>query len=247
MSELTIIFITEVIGTIAFAVSGALIAVRRSLDLFGVILVGCITSVGGGMLRDVFLGECPPRIFSNPGILAIAAMTSVIVFVISFCNASKFEALQKRIETVNNFFDAVGLAAFSITGTEIACNSGFSDNALFAILMGLLTGIGGGIIRDILVDKTPYVLKKHIYALASILGCGVYYFIRISSEKIIATIVATVVIILIRMLAAKFHWKLPRVPLDLKSLEEKKERLFNNVEEEKLLNISQASLPTKKS
>ncbi len=220
MSESTIIFSTEFIGVIAFAISGALIAVRRSLDLFGVVLVGCITSVGGGMLRDVFLGKFPPTIFSNAIILSIAAMTSIIVFVISYFNAQKFETLQKRIESVNNFFDAVGLAAFSITGTEITCNSGFSDKAFFAISMGLLTGIGGGIIRDVLVDKTPYVLKKHIYALASILGSGFYYFIRINGKKVIAIIGAMTIIILIRMLATKYHWKLPKVPFHSISSEE---------------------------
>ncbi len=220
MNETTIVFITELIGTIAFAVSGALIAVRRSLDLFGVVLVGCITSVGGGMLRDVFLGKFPPSIFSNAIIWAIAAVTSIIVFVISYFNAQKFETLQKRIESINNFFDAVGLAAFSIAGTEITCNSGFSNNALFAISMGLLTGIGGGIIRDVLVDITPYVLKKHIYALASILGSVFYYFIRINGDKVIAIIVAMSIIILVRMLATKYHWKLPKVPFYVRSSEE---------------------------
>lgn len=220
MSESTIIFSTEFIGVIAFAISGALIAVRCSLDLFGVVLVGCITSVGGGMLRDVFLGKFPPTIFSNTIMLSIAAITSIIVFVISYFNAQKFETLQKRIESVNNFFDAVGLAAFSITGTEITCNSGFSDKAFFAISMGLLTGIGGGIIRDVLVDKTPYVLKKHIYALASILGSGFYYFIRINGKKVIAIIGGMSIIILIRMLATKYHWKLPKVPFRSRSSEE---------------------------
>ena len=220
MSESTIIFSTDFIGVIAFASSGALIAVRCSLDLFGVVLVGCITSVGGGMLRDVFLGKFPPTIFSNTIMLSIAAITSIIVFVISYFNAQKFETLQKRIESVNNFFDAVGLAAFSITGTEITCNSGFSDKAFFAISMGLLTGIGGGIIRDVLVDKTPYVLKKHIYALASILGSGFYYFIRINGKKVIAIIGAMTIIILIRMLATKYHWKLPKVPFRSRSSEE---------------------------
>lgn len=211
MSESPIIIVTELIGAVAFSISGSLIAVRRSLDLFGVVLVGCITSVGGGILRDVFLGRFPPAIFSNGIILAIAAVTAIIVFVIAYFNAQKFEALEKQIEKINNFFDAVGLAAFSITGTEAACSAGFSDWVLFAISMGVLTGIGGGIVRDILVDTTPYVLKKHIYALASVLGSGIYYFIRIYGEKVIAIIVAMSIIIIIRMLATKYHWKLPKV------------------------------------
>lgn len=221
MNNPIIVMIVEIIGTIAFAVSGSLIAVRRSLDLFGVILVGCMTSVGGGMLRDVFLGQLPPKIFSNVMILAIAALTSVVIFIISYLNAQKFETLQKRIESVNNFFDAVGLAAFSIAGVEITCNYGFADSALLSISMGLITGIGGGIIRDILVDKTPYVLTKHIYAIASILGSSFYYFIRMDGKKIVAIVFAMTIIILIRMFATKYHWKLPKVIFNSRSLEEK--------------------------
>ncbi len=214
MNEITIIFIMELIGTIAFAISGALIAVRCCLDLFGVVLVGCITSVGGGIMRDLFLGKIPPSIFSNVIFLAIAAATSIIVFIISYFNVEKFETLEKRIENINNIFDAVGLATFSIIGTELTCNAGFSDKAVFSISMGMLTGIGGGIIRDILVDKTPYVLQKHIYALASILGSSLYFFIRLYCDRLVALIVGITTVILVRMLATKFHWKLPKIHLD---------------------------------
>ncbi len=213
MNEITIIFIMELIGTVAFAISGALIAARCSLDLFGVVLVGCITSVGGGILRDLFLGHFPPAIFSNIIILLIAAITSIVVFVIAYYNADKFETLEKRIESINNFFDAVGLATFSVIGTETACETEFSGMAVFSISMGLLTGIGGGIIRDILVDKTPYVLKKHIYALASIFGSCIYYFIRTSGDETVAALIAMPLIIVIRMLATKYHWKLPKIDL----------------------------------
>ncbi|MBQ9973949.1 MAG: TRIC cation channel family protein [Oscillospiraceae bacterium] len=213
MNETTIIFIMELIGTIAFTISGALIAVRCGLDLFGVVLVGCITSVGGGIMRDLLLGKTPPSIFSNVIVLAIATITSLVVFIISYFNAGKFESFEKRIESINNIFDAVGLATFSATGTEMACNSGFLDMAVFSISMGVLTGIGGGIIRDILVDSTPYVLKKHIYALASIIGSTIYYLIRTKVNKILALIIAIPIIVIIRILATKYHWKLPIIDL----------------------------------
>lgn len=213
MNETVIIYIMELIGTIAFAISGALIAVRRSLDLFGVVLVGSITSVGGGIMRDLFLGKFPPNIFSNVIVLIVAAITAIVVFVISYFNANKFESFEKRIESINNFFDAVGLATFSAIGTEMACELGFYDMAIFSISMGMLTGIGGGIIRDILVDSTPYVLKKHIYALASIIGSTIYYLIRINGNKIVALIVSIPIIVVIRLLAAKYHWKLPKINL----------------------------------
>ena len=213
MNETTIIYIMELIGTVAFTISGALIAVRRGLDLFGVVFVGCITSVGGGILRDLFLGKNPPNIFSNVIILIIAAITSIVVFTVSYFNADKFESLEKRIEIINNFFDAVGLATFSVVGTEIACETGFFDMAVLSISMGILTGIGGGIMRDILVDRTPYVLKKHIYALASIIGSIVYYMIRIKGKKLLALIIAIPIIVIMRILATKYHWKLPKISL----------------------------------
>ena len=107
MNGTTIIFIMELIGTIAFAISGSLIAVRRSLDLFGVVLVGCITSVGGGIMRDLFLGKTPPSIFSNVIVLVIATITSIVVFIVSYFNTNKFESFEKRIESINNFFAIV--------------------------------------------------------------------------------------------------------------------------------------------
>ena len=203
----------ELIGTIAFAISGSLIAVRRSLDLFGVVLVGCITSVGGGIMRDLFLGKTPPSIFSNVIVLVIATITSIVVFIVSYFNTNKFESFEKRIESINNFFDAVGLATFSAIGTEMACESGFLGMAIFSISMGLLTGVGGGIIRDILVDSTPYVLKKHIYALASIIGSTVYYLIKTNGNKFLALIIAIPIIVSIRILATKYHWRLPKIIL----------------------------------
>ena len=209
--ETTVIMVTEIIGTVAFALSGSIIAARYGLDLFGVVLVGCVTAVCGGMLRDVMLGRFPPAIFSNITLLTVAAATSLAVFIIFYFNSNKFEKLERRIENVNIFFDAVGLAAFSVTGMETAFAAGRGDNMLLTVSMGVITGIGGGIVRDILVDKIPYVLKKHIYALASIAGCVIYYAIRQAGSKTAALFVALPVIVIIRLLAAKYHWKLPRI------------------------------------
>lgn len=212
----TAITVMEIIGTISFAISGSIIAARYGLDLFGVVLVGCVTAVCGGILRDVFLGQFPPAIFSNKILLAVAAIASVAVFILSYLNASKIERLKRSIENANVFFDAVGLAAFSIIGIEVSFNAGHGKNALLTVSMGVITGIGGGIVRDILVDKIPYVLKKHIYALASIIGSIIYYIIRQSGNKILGLFIAAPVMIIIRLLAARYHWKLPRIHIDSK-------------------------------
>ena len=115
-----VITVMEIIGTVAFALSGSIIAARYSLDLFGVILVGCVTAVCGGMLRDIILGQLPPAVFSNKALLAVAAATSLLVFIVFYLNSKSFEKLERRIESVNILFDAIGLAAFSITGMEVA-------------------------------------------------------------------------------------------------------------------------------
>ena len=209
-----VITVMEIIGTVAFALSGSIIAARYSLDLFGVILVGCVTAVCGGMLRDIILGELPPAVFSNKALLTVAAATSSLVFIVFYFNSKRFEKLERRIESVNILFDAIGLAAFSITGMEVAFGTKSGENALLVISMGVITGIGGGIIRDILVDKIPYVLKKHIYALASIIGCIVYYIIRQNGNKVAGMFIAIPIMIIIRLLAAIYHWKLPKIKIE---------------------------------
>ncbi len=210
-----IITIMEWIGTVSFAASGSLVAIGCSLDLFGVITVGCITAVGGGMIRDVFLGNIPPKIFSSPLILLVAILTSVMVFLIAYLYRRKFEEFRGKTEMINIFFDALGLAAFSINGVEISCMASAEKNSLLAITLGVITGVGGGILRDVLVNEKPYVLTRHIYAVVSIVGCVFYYLISVIwGQKVIATFAVIVFIVVMRLLAAKFHWKLPKIKLD---------------------------------
>lgn len=204
--------VMEWLGTIAFSVSGALVAITCGLDLFGILIVGCLTAVGGGIIRDALIGNVPPLIFSNPEIIAVALLTSLIVFLIAYINIKKLQGLQERLEIFSVFFDAVGLAAFSITGVEITCGAGYEKNALLAITLGVITGVGGGVLRDILVNKKPYILVKHIYALASVFGSTLYFVIAITfNQKLIGTIVSLIFTVTIRMLAAKFRWKLPKI------------------------------------
>lgn len=210
----TVMVILEVIGTIAFAVTGAFLSVKRHLDIFGVIFIGCITAVGGGITRDIIIGKFPPNIFSHTPILLIAAVTSVIIFLISYLHADKFEQIRGKTEKINNVFDAVGLSAFAVTGTEAVCNGEYGGYFVLAVLMGMLTGVGGGIFRDILVTETPYVLKKHVYALAALLGSIAYYLMRPHLGITVSSIIAMLIIFSIRMLATKYHWKLPKVKLD---------------------------------
>lgn len=211
----TVIFITEILGTVAFSISGALVAIDSKLDVFGVLFVGGVTATGGGIIRDILLGKLPPVIFSNLYILYIALASALVLFMIAYAAKNVFTNMRAKIEHITNIFDALGLAAFSIVGTETACAAGYSDNAVFAVLLGMLTGIGGGILRDILTDSAPFVLRKHVYALASIAGCTVYYIFKLCGiNAAAASLIGMTIIFAIRMLATKFRWKMPKVILD---------------------------------
>ncbi|MBQ2740640.1 MAG: TRIC cation channel family protein [Clostridia bacterium] len=212
-----ILLVLEIIGTVAFAVSGAFAAIKAKLDIFGVLFIGCITAVGGGITRDLLIGDTPPRIFDNLHILAIAATSAVVVFVAAYLSRKQFLITYEHFEPIQNVFDAFGLAAFSVTGTEIAFTSGLAENPVLAILLGVLTGVGGGVFRDVLTSTTPYIFKKHVYALASIGGASVYYVMRSFVETktpLMPSLVAMVLVVLVRLLAAKYRWSLPKVKLE---------------------------------
>ena len=209
-----ILLILEIIGTVAFSVSGAFVAIKAKLDLFGVVFIGCITAVGGGILRDILIGAVPPAIFSNLHIVLVAVGASLIAFLLAYLSKKHFDDIVVRIERVGNLFDAIGLAAFSVMGTEVAFTHGLSNNIALTVLLGMLTGVGGGMIRDVLTNTTPYIFKKHIYALASIGGALVYYCSKQwISVEILPSIIAMAFVITIRLLAAKYRWSLPKVHL----------------------------------
>ena len=218
MNRDIILLIMEWIGTISFATSGALVAIRHSLDLFGVITVGSITAVGGGIMRDVLIGNVPPKIFSTPMVLIVAVLVSLVVFLIAYFYRKKFEKLSEKIDAINIVFDALGLAAFSITGVEVAYVTLPTGNAILPILMGVITGVGGGVFRDVLVNEKPYILTKHIYAVVSVLGCCIYFFVSAHlSHTVFATFFVLIFTVTMRVLAAKLRWKLPRIEFDDKS------------------------------
>lgn len=210
-----ILLILEIVGTVSFAVSGACVAIKAKFDIFGVLVVGCLTAVGGGITRDMLIGATPPAVFSKLYVIAIAVFTALDVFAISYMNRKNFHELNEKIERLNNVFDALGLATFSVAGTEIAFSLGLSENAFLSITLGVLTGCGGGVLRDILTETPPYIFKKHVYAIASILGAGVYYLLRLFSENtLIPSLVGMGIIVILRMLASKYKWSLPKIKLE---------------------------------
>ncbi len=210
-----IIKFMEIIGTIAFAISGALVAIGARLDIFGVCFLSCVTAFGGGILRDILLGVNPPVIFNNLPIFLLSLGVSIMVFIVSYVSRKSFDAFKTKTEHINNIFDAIGLSAFAVIGAEAACTAGFLNNGFIVVFLGMITGVGGGIFRDVLIHTTPYVFKKHIYALAAIFGSVVYFVLRKYTKSIqLASCVSVIIIFLIRMLATKYRWSLPKIHIN---------------------------------
>ena len=205
-------FITEMIGTVAFAISGAMIAIERKLDLFGVLFLGATTAIGGGIVRDLLLGQIPPRVFLNYVYMLTAVISAAVIFLLSYLNTIVDNPRPLLNDGLLNFFDAAGLGIFSVIGVQHTINAGFGDNVFFCVFLGMLTGVGGGMLRDVMSQTTPAVLRKHIYALASIAGALCYYYLHPYHDGL-AILVTTVLVIVIRLLASHYKWTLPRVPL----------------------------------
>lgn len=189
-------FFLEVIGTIAFAFAGALVAIDHDLDLFGIICMAVMTACGGGMTRDVLLGNTPPMMFRNPIYVIIAVVVAFIVAAIySSFNKYKFK---KNILDIVNILDAIGLAIFTIVGMDLALSLGY--NHIFLVCsMGVVTAVGGGLIRDIMVNRKPVILTKEVYAIASLIGSIIYFYGLQFTSQIIASTISVIIIFGLRM------------------------------------------------
>ena len=187
-------------GTIAFSVSGALVGIKKKMDVFGVTMLGLITAVGGGIFRDLIIGVNPPKAFQNP----LYAFIAIAVAIITFLPAvRKLINLDQKLWV---FIDAIGLAVFTVIGVKAGQQF---NNIFLEIFLGTVTGVGGGVVRDICAQEMPMIFVRHFYACASIAGaliCAVLYPINSG----IAVILGITVIIILRMLAAKYKWHLPK-------------------------------------
>ncbi len=216
MSEQHIIFVLELIGTVTFAISGALGAFSRRLDFFGVCFLAMVTAVGGGITRDIILGNTPPRAFVNPIYCAVAFTTALVLFVLykpfKDMVQSKFYGFYTGLFTL---CDAVGLGIFTVTGINLAITLGHGDSLFLLIFTGMITGIGGGMFRDVLVGRIPFILQREIYAVASILG-GLLFCLLVKIQgfpHIAAMLIPASMVVVIRMLTTYRNLHLPVVHL----------------------------------
>ena len=192
--------VMEILGTIAFAMSGAYVAIQHKMDILGVVMLGMTTAVGGGIIRDLLIGQTPPVSLQNPLYALIAVGVSLIMFI---------PALRTHVPMDSGWMvliDAVGLGAFTVVG----CDAALAYNNLpMQLFLGVLTGVGGGVLRDIFTARPPVIFVKNFYALASLSG-AVVYSLLLPAGGSLATICGILVTIVLRLLAARYHWHLPR-------------------------------------
>lgn len=208
-----VFYVIDVTGTIAFAVSGAMTGLKHRLDLFGVIFIAVTTALGGGVIRDIIIGYIPPMMFRNYQYVLMAMLPAVILFGIAYFSKSRFYTKESFIDTWANVFDALGLGSFVVSGMQAGIEAGYVDNGFFLVFLGLLSGIGGGVMRDLFVHRRPLVLVKHIYAVAAIAGGCLFWFliVYLKVADLLSTGIVITVVFAIRMLATKYHWNLPHV------------------------------------
>jgi len=205
------IFIIEVLGTIAFAISGIRLAAAKKFDWFGAYIVGLVTAIGGGTLRDLLLG-IPVFWMQSPMYLAVTFLSLMTVIVFR-------KALVKGMRTLF-LFDAIGLALFVVVGIEKSYAAGFP--AWVAVVMGIITGSFGGVLRDVLISEVPLFFRKDIYATACMAGGFVYWLMMFipGVDIIVPQIACAATVISLRVAAVHYNWSLPLLKVDPKDLPE---------------------------
>lgn len=206
MSE-TLLLIFELIGTVSFAVSGAMTGLSKKMDLFGVAILGVAAAVGGGVIRDLLLGITPPVMFRNPVYAAAAVVTAIVMF---------FPVTRRTLDKNHSLYDivllvmdSVGLGVFTVAGINTAFSAGHGSMFLL-VFVGVMTGCGGGVLRDVLAGITPYIFVRHFYASASLIGAVICAALMPSVGSGAAMACGAAVIIVLRLCAARYRWHLPR-------------------------------------
>ncbi len=212
--SLSLLVIFDFIGTVAFAVSGAITGIQKRMDIFGVNILAILTACGGGLTRDIIMGNFPPQMFINPFYVLVAAVVANIVFGIMYFHKGipqKFSGLYDRGLFI---FDTVGLAAFMVDGVMIGANFGYEDDLFLLVFLGFITGVGGGVLRDVLSNQMPAIFVKHVYALPVIIG-GILMVImhELLETWNLAMVMSFALVIVLRVMARHFLWNLPKVNL----------------------------------
>ena len=210
MRKLDLSFFAEILGSIAFAASGAVLGIKREMDVLGVFILAIVVTMGGGLIRDVVVGNMPPVGLSNPIYIEIAIVTSIVVILIY--KKTTLE-IAERLLYAMRFFDGIGLGVFTgiglITGLRF-----YPDKPFLAVTTAVLTACGGGVIRDVLAMRVPFILKEEVYALASIIGAIIGYFVYSYAGPTATLYISSVITIAIRFTCMKYNVCLPNFKVD---------------------------------
>ena len=199
--EWSISGIIEVLGTIAFALSGVFSAMQKRLDAFGVLIIGFVTATGGGTIRDVLIGYTPVSWMRDPFIPILIALTAII--------AIFFKKYIKTFKLTFFLMDAVGLGLFTLIGIEKGIVAGLDKS--ICIILGTITGSFGGVLRDVLLNNVPQIFKKEIYATACIVGGSVYFVLISFLDQDLAQVIAVTIVVGIRIVAVKYNLSIPKI------------------------------------
>lgn len=204
---MTVIEVLDIIGTIAFAISGVLVAVKNKLDLFGIYVLAIMTACGGGIIRDIILGDGMPVFFTQTRYIVVITLTALLTsLAYSFFN----QYFQKLLFMIQ-IFDAAGLGVFTVLAAYKAINMNVS--LIGVLFISVLTGVGGGILRDTFVNEVPMVLKSEIYALASLFGAIAFYLAYGLINTTLEIYICIVIIFIVRTVAMYFKLNLPIVSI----------------------------------
>jgi len=210
MSE-TLILVFELIGTVAFSISGAMTGLKKRMDILGVIILGLTTAVGGGVIRDLILGITPPNTFRNPVYATVAILTAALFFMPKVHRA--LMSHKHLYDTLMLWMDSLGLGIFTVMGIQTAYTVGGNHSIFLMFFVGVVTGVGGGVLRDIMAGDRPYIFVKHFYASASLAGAFVHIIMQPAWGSAAAMIAGTVTVVILRLRAAKYHWSLQKADI----------------------------------
>ncbi len=212
--EAMVIFIIEIFGTIAFAISGAMVGINKKMDVFGVCVLGMTTACGGGMIRDVSLSMIPSSLL-KPVYIEVSILTCLVVFVIYYFRKNVFNLRNKVLyDNIMMAVDSIGLGVFTAVGVDKGIDNANVESLLLYVFLGTITGVGGGLLRDVMAGVKPYIFTKDIYACASIVGAFVYVWTYNAFGELSAMASCTTVVVAIRYLARHYKWNLPCIDLD---------------------------------
>jgi len=196
-----LLYLFDLLGTVAFAISGAVAGVRKNFDLYGIIVLALVTAVGGGTIRDVLVGRIPPFIFTDINYFLISIAAALITFFFHKYVEKKYKLLL--------IMDAIGLGVFTVIGISVGLQ--YNIGYFGAVVMGVMTGTFGGMIRDVLQKEVPLVLQKEIYASACIIGGIVFVvFDILKINNVLNVAISGVAVFLIRFVAIQKNWHLPK-------------------------------------